>query len=91
MLRKCRAVDAVAQLASRQRRHLQDRGYLVVRSLLDQTVLARIRERLQELVRQTVAAWAEEPSLDTTEGCVVVEFDVADPARPTTPLRRAWP
>jgi hypothetical protein len=62
-----------------------------VRSLLDQTVLARIRDRLEDLVRQTVAAWAEEPSLDTTEGCVVVEFDVADPARPTTPLRRAWP
>ncbi len=78
MLRKCRAVDGVA-LTSRQRRYLQDRGYLVVRSLLDQTVLARIRDRLEELVRQAVAAWAEEPSLDTTEGCVTVEFDVADP------------
>ncbi len=79
MLRKCHAVDAVAQLTSRQRRYLQDRGYLVVRSLLEPAALARIRNRLEELVRQTVAAWAEEPSLDTTEGCVVVEFDVADP------------
>jgi len=72
-------VAARAQLSSRQRRFLQDQGYLVVRSLLDQAVLTRIRDRLQELVRQTVAAWADEPSLDTTEGCVVAEFDVTDP------------
>jgi len=70
---------AMAQLSSRQRRFLQDQGYLVVRSLLDQAVLTRIGERLQELVRQTVAAWADEPSLDTTEGCVVAEFDVTRP------------
>ena len=29
-------------------------------------------------MRQTVAAWAGDPSLDTTEACVVAEFDVAD-------------
>jgi len=69
---------ARAQLTSRQRRFLQDQGYLVLRSLLDQAVLARIRNRLDERVRQTVAAWADQPSLDTTEGCVVAEFDAAD-------------
>jgi ectoine hydroxylase-related dioxygenase (phytanoyl-CoA dioxygenase family) len=73
------SVTARAQLSSRQRRFLQDQGYLVVRSLLDQAVLTQIRDRLQELVRQTVAAWADEPSLDTTEGCVVAEFGVTDP------------
>jgi ectoine hydroxylase-related dioxygenase (phytanoyl-CoA dioxygenase family) len=73
------AVAARARLTPRQRRFLQDQGYLVVRSLLDPADLARIRVRLDELVRQTVAAWADEPSLDTHEGCVVANFDVADP------------
>jgi len=72
----CVAVQA--RLSSRQRRFLLDRGYLVVRSQLDQAVLARIGDRLEELLRQTVAAWAGDPSLDTTEACVVAEFDVAD-------------
>ncbi len=34
------------------------------------------------LVRVTVAAWANDPSLDTTEACVVAEFDPADPGFP---------
>jgi ectoine hydroxylase-related dioxygenase (phytanoyl-CoA dioxygenase family) len=70
---------AKAKLTARQRRFLQDQGYLVVRSLLDQADLDRISGRLGELVRRTVAAWADDPSLDTDEGCVVAEFDVADP------------
>jgi hypothetical protein len=73
------SVAARARLTPRQRRFLQDQGYLVLRPLLDQADLARIRGRLEELVRQTVAAWADEPSLDTDEGCVVASFDVADP------------
>ena len=73
------SVAVRARLTARQRRFLQDQGYLVVRSLLDQADLARIRGRLEELVRQTVAAWADEPSLDTSEGCVVASFDVTDP------------
>jgi ectoine hydroxylase-related dioxygenase (phytanoyl-CoA dioxygenase family) len=72
-------VAARTRLTPRQRRFLQDQGYLVVRSLLDPGDLARIRGRLEELVRQTVAAWADEPSLDTSEGCVVANFDVTDP------------
>ena len=67
-----------ARLTARQRRFLLDQGYLVVSSLLDRAVLARITNRLQGLVRQTIAAWAEEPSLDTSEGCVMASFDVAD-------------
>jgi Phytanoyl-CoA dioxygenase (PhyH) len=67
-----------ARLTARQRRSLLDQGYLVVSSLLDRAVLARITDRLQGLVRQTIAAWAEEPSLDTSEGCVMASFDVAD-------------
>jgi ectoine hydroxylase-related dioxygenase (phytanoyl-CoA dioxygenase family) len=73
------SVTARTTLTPRQRRFLQDQGYLVVRSLLDPADLARIRRRLEGLVRQTVAAWADEPSLDTSEGCVVANFDVTDP------------
>lgn len=72
-------MSAQAKLSSRQRGFLLGRGYLVVRSLLDQAVLARIRDRLDGLVRVTVAAWANDPSLDTTEACVVADFDPADP------------
>jgi len=72
-------VAARAALTSRQRRFLLDQGYLVVRSLLDEAALARARERLAGVVRRTVAAWAEDPALDTTEACVEAEFDLADP------------
>lgn len=94
MVRKRRAVAAIVPLKPRQRRHLQDQGYLVVRSLLDPAVLTPISNRLKELVRQTVAAWADEPSLDTNAGCVMAEFDVADPGfapccrPPCSPTRR---
>jgi ectoine hydroxylase-related dioxygenase (phytanoyl-CoA dioxygenase family) len=72
-------VAARAQLTARQRRFLVEQGYLVVRALLDETVLATVRGRLEEVVRQRVAAWADEPSLDTTEACVMANFDLADP------------
>src|SRR5215470_3113405 len=49
-----------------------------VRSQLDPAVLAQVRGRLEGLVRQTVAPWADDPSLDSTEACVVAEFDAAD-------------
>jgi hypothetical protein len=70
---------ARAQLTARQRRFLLNQGYLVVGPLLARADLARISDRLQGLVRQTVAAWADEPSLDTHEGCVMANFDTADP------------
>jgi ectoine hydroxylase-related dioxygenase (phytanoyl-CoA dioxygenase family) len=73
------SVAARTRLTARQRRFLQDQGYLVVRALLDEAVLAPIRDRLDLLVRATVAAWADDPSLDTAEGCVTAAFDVADP------------
>jgi ectoine hydroxylase-related dioxygenase (phytanoyl-CoA dioxygenase family) len=70
---------ARTRLTPRQCQSLRQQGYLVVRSLLDQVVLARVRDRLERLVRQTVAAWADDPSLDAHEGCVMAEFDPADP------------
>lgn len=70
---------ARAKLTARQRRFLLDQGYLVVRSLLDEAAVAPVRSRLTELVRQTVAAWADDPSLDTDEACVMANFDPADP------------
>jgi ectoine hydroxylase-related dioxygenase (phytanoyl-CoA dioxygenase family) len=72
-------VAARAQLTARQRRFLQDQGYLVVRSLMDEATLTPIRKRLEDLVRTTVAAWADEPSLDVHEACVITEFSLADP------------
>jgi hypothetical protein len=72
-------VAVQAKLNSRQRRFLLDQGYLLLRSRLDPAVLAPIRERLAELVRRTVTAWGDDPSLDTTEACVLANFGVADP------------
>jgi hypothetical protein len=67
------------RLTLRQRRSLTNDGYLLVRSLLEGGELARIAARLDEHVRHTVAAWAEEPSLDTCEGCVLTRFELDDP------------
>lgn len=67
------------RLTPRQRRSLTDDGYRLVRSLLCGADLARIAARLEEHVRHTVAAWAEEPSLDTYEGCVLTRFELDDP------------
>lgn len=69
----------VTRLTPRQRRSLTGDGYLLVPSLLGGADLARIAARLAEHVRQTVAAWADEPSLDTHEGCVVTCFPLGDP------------
>ena len=50
-------------LGAQQRESLERDGYLLVPSLLDETVLGRITSRLEELVSRTVAAWAAEPGL----------------------------
>jgi ectoine hydroxylase-related dioxygenase (phytanoyl-CoA dioxygenase family) len=72
-------VAVPVKLSARQRRFLLGQGYLVVRSLLDEAAVAPVRSRLAELVRQTVAAWAGDPSLDTSEACVMASFGPADP------------
>jgi hypothetical protein len=41
-------------LSAQQRESLERDGFLLVPSLLDETVLGRIATRLEELVRQTV-------------------------------------
>ena len=56
------------RLTPQQRRSLKDEGYLLVPSLLGGADLAPIAARLAECVRQTVATWAEDPSLDTHDG-----------------------
>ena len=53
------------RLTSQQRRSLTGEGYLLVPSLLGGADLVRIADRLAECVRQTVATWAEDLSLDT--------------------------
>jgi hypothetical protein len=67
------------RLTPRQRRSLTADGYLLVRSLLGGADLARITARLADHVRQTVATWADEPSLDTYGGCVMTRFELDDP------------
>ena len=72
-------------LGAQQRESLERDGYLLVPSLLDETVLGRITSRLEELVSRTVAAWAAEPGLvaEQPEGGGVVyaklESALADP------------
>lgn len=67
------------RLTPPQRQSLKDDGYLLVPSLLDPADLALIADRLAEHVRQTVATWAADPSLDTHGGAVITRFGLADP------------
>jgi len=68
------------RLDERQRESLDRDGYLLVPSLLDETVTGRMRSRLEELVRKTVAAWEAGPSPDIVEpGVVHAKLGLADP------------
>ena len=71
------------QLSAQQRESLECNGYLLVPCLLDETVLGRIASRLEELVRQTVAAWDADPDRAVAEqvepGVVRAKLDLADP------------
>lgn len=70
-------------LSAQQRESLERDGYLLVPSLLDETVLGPIASRLEELVRQTVAAWDADPgraaAKQVERGVVRVKLDRADP------------
>jgi ectoine hydroxylase-related dioxygenase (phytanoyl-CoA dioxygenase family) len=70
-------------LSAQQRESLERDGYLLVPSLLDETVLGPIASRLEELVRQTVAAWDADPGRAAGEqverGVVRMKLDRADP------------
>jgi ectoine hydroxylase-related dioxygenase (phytanoyl-CoA dioxygenase family) len=66
------------RLSARERVFLQEQGYLVVRRLVGEDVLGPVRDRLERLVAETVAAWADDPSLDIHEACVLASFDVTD-------------
>jgi ectoine hydroxylase-related dioxygenase (phytanoyl-CoA dioxygenase family) len=71
------------QLTAQQRESLECNGYLLVPRLLDEAVLGRIASRLEELVRQTVAAWDADPDRAVAEqvepGVVRAKLDLADP------------
>lgn len=70
-------------LSAQQRESLERDGFLLVPWLLDETVLRPIASRLEELVRQTVAAWDADPGRAAAEqverGVVRVKLDRADP------------
>jgi ectoine hydroxylase-related dioxygenase (phytanoyl-CoA dioxygenase family) len=72
-------MGTATRLTPQQRQSLTEDGHLLVPSLLDPADLAPIAARLAEHVRQTVATWAEDPSLDTHEACVYTRFDLDDP------------
>jgi ectoine hydroxylase-related dioxygenase (phytanoyl-CoA dioxygenase family) len=71
------------RLSAQQRESLERDGYLLVSSVLVETVLVRIASRLEELVRQTVAAWAADPGRAVAEveagGVVHAKLDLTDP------------
>jgi ectoine hydroxylase-related dioxygenase (phytanoyl-CoA dioxygenase family) len=71
------------RLSAQQRESLERDGYLMVSSLLHETVLVRIESRLKELVRRTTAAWAADPGRAVAEveggGVVRAKLELADP------------
>jgi hypothetical protein len=70
-------------LSAEQRQSLEGDGYLLVPSLLDETVLGPIASRLEQLVCQTVAVWDADPGRATAEqverGVVRLQLARADP------------
>jgi hypothetical protein len=77
--RRLSIVTSRRRLTATERASLQRDGYLLVPSLLDEGVLARTRHRLDELVRQTIAAWQAGPAQDIAEpGVVRVRLDLTD-------------
>jgi hypothetical protein len=68
------------RLTTRQRDALERDGYLLVRSLLDEAVIGRMRSCLTALVHQVVAAWDADPAAPVEEaGVVHAMLDLADP------------
>jgi len=68
------------QLTAQQRESLESDGYLLVPSLLDETVIGRMISRLDELVSRAVAAWEADPSPDIAEpGVVHAKLELAAP------------
>jgi hypothetical protein len=67
-------------LSAGQREPLERDGYLLVPSLLDESVLAPMRARLDELVHQTLVAWDADPGQDVEEsGVVHAALGLSDP------------
>src|SRR5215469_17596644 len=67
-------------LTGQQRESLDCDGYLLVPSVLDENVLAPIRTRLDELVRQALMAWDADPAQDVEErGVVHAKLLLSDP------------
>ena len=67
-------------LSAGQRESLERDGYLLVPSLLDESVLAPMRARLDELVYQTLVAWDADPGQDVEErGVVDAALRLSDP------------
>jgi ectoine hydroxylase-related dioxygenase (phytanoyl-CoA dioxygenase family) len=79
-----RRISAVSRqaglLTAGQRESLERDGYLLVSSLLEETVLAPMRARLDELVHQTLQAWDASPGKDVEErGVVNAALGLSDP------------
>jgi len=67
-------------LTAGQRESLERDGYLLVPSLLDETVLTPMRARLDELVYQALVAWDANPGQAVEErGVVDAALGLSDP------------
>jgi hypothetical protein len=67
-------------LSAGQRESLERDGYLLVPSLLGESVLAPMCARLDELVYQTLVAWDADPQDVEEPGVVDAALGLADPA-----------
>ena len=68
------------QISAGQRESLERDGYLLVPSLLDETVLAPMRARLDELVSQVLATWDANPEqVSEDRGVVDAQLGLSDP------------
>jgi hypothetical protein len=66
-------------LSAGQRESLERDGYLLVPSLLGESVLAPMRARLDELVYQTLVAWDADPQGVEDRGVVDAALGLPDP------------
>ena len=67
-------------LTAGQRESLERDGYLLVPALLDETVLAPVRARLDELVHQALVAWDANPGQAVEErGVIDAALGLSDP------------
>jgi ectoine hydroxylase-related dioxygenase (phytanoyl-CoA dioxygenase family) len=68
------------RLTARERESLDRDGYLVAPALLDESVIAPMRARLEDLIHDTIVAWDADPDAGNAQEWVVeADLDPTDP------------